>query len=118
MADIRVGRQVASRYDEYVIEGGSMTKQELLHAVKNRPCAICGKQYHHVAMDFYHVLDNKSFSMTAAMRNNVTLYDLVNEIEKCAVVCANCHRMIVHKVIYPPKVPITLDGNFWSSVDR
>jgi hypothetical protein len=118
MADIRVGRQIASRYDEYVIEGGTVTKQELLERVKDRPCAICGGRFDSVAMDLYNTVTNKAITSHTAMSKNLTIHELVQAIEQCVVVCANCHRLITNKVIYPPKVPIILDGNFWSSVDH
>jgi len=61
----------------------------LLEYFKEHPCADCG-QTDPVALEFDHLRD-KSFAIGTAL----TRYGwdkIVAEIEKCEVVCANCHR--------------------------
>jgi hypothetical protein len=62
-----------------------------IHAVKARPCADCGIQYPPVVMDFDHVRGNKRFGL--AKRVTASLATLAAEVEKCDVVCSNCHRL-------------------------
>jgi len=58
------------------------------------PCADCGENYPYWMMDFDH-LGNKSFTI-AHFRGTATLSDVISEIEKCEVVCSNCHRNRTH----------------------
>jgi hypothetical protein len=59
---------------------------------KSRPCADCGKSFPHYVMDFDHVRGEKLFSVSAGRREGFGLDRLMEEIAKCEVVCANCHR--------------------------
>jgi hypothetical protein len=66
-------------------------RKALVLQMKSRPCADCGVQYPYYVMDFDHregVL--KSFALNSV--NRVTMRAIIQEIEKCDVVCANCHR--------------------------
>jgi hypothetical protein len=47
-------------------------------------------------MDFDHVRDKKSFEIGIAVGRNKPLAKLLPEIEKCDVVCSNCHRVRTH----------------------
>lgn len=54
-------------------------------------CADCGYNKHPSALDFDHVRGEKSFILA---RNLGRKWELVQaEIDKCEVVCANCHRI-------------------------
>lgn len=65
--------------------------RELIRAAKSRPCADCGVQYPYYVMDFDHrVGEVKVFGMNSVSRK--TVREILREIEKCDVVCANCHR--------------------------
>ena len=65
-------------------------------AAKSRPCADCGVQYPYYVMDFDHREGvKKEFSLHEAQR--VTKRAILREIEKCDVVCANCHRERTHR---------------------
>jgi hypothetical protein len=55
-------------------------------------CMDCGHEYPHFVMDFDHrPEENKLFEISRAARL-VTLEQIRLEIEKCDLVCANCHR--------------------------
>lgn len=67
---------------------------ELAKQFKNKPCMDCGGQYPAVAMDFDHRPDEeKLFSITRAYMDNYSDEEILAEIEKCDLVCANCHRV-------------------------
>lgn len=53
-------------------------------------CADCGFRDYAGALDFDHVRGVKLFSVSKKANNR--LETLMSEIEKCDVVCANCHR--------------------------
>ena len=62
--------------------------------LKNHPCEICG-EIDIVVLDFHHRNpEDKAFSIGAICSSGISVDRLQNEIEKCQVVCANCHRRI------------------------
>jgi hypothetical protein len=67
-------------------------KREKLIAVKNKPCTDCGIQYPPRVMEFHHPNPNKDFSVGKEF-HKLGWNTLLLEIEKCALVCANCHRL-------------------------
>lgn len=64
-------------------------RQKIIKAAKARPCMDCGMSYPYYVMDLDH-RDNK-FKAVSAM-HSYSISRLLVEIEKCDVVCANCHR--------------------------
>lgn len=56
------------------------------------PCADCGKNYHAVVMDFDHVRGEKTGNVAELVRR-ASWARVQAEIDKCDLVCANCHRM-------------------------
>ena len=69
--------------------------RELVEFKKNVPCMDCGNSFPTCAMDFDHRPDeDKSMNISVLMRNwKVSESALLKEIDKCDVVCANCHRI-------------------------
>lgn len=66
-------------------------RREYIRQVKSRPCADCGIRYPYYVMDFDHREgEEKIFEMNRV--NYVTMRAIQQEIEKCDVVCSNCHR--------------------------
>jgi hypothetical protein len=55
-----------------------------------RGCADCGYNKDPVALDFDH-LDNKKYNIAHMRHHSIEL--IIEEMEKCEVVCANCHRI-------------------------
>lgn len=66
-------------------------RKATIRSLKERPCADCNEEYPYYVMQFDHISD-KSFGISAAMKNK-SLQRLLDEIEKCEVVCANCHAI-------------------------
>lgn len=66
-------------------------RREFLHRSKSKPCADCGVQYPYYVMDFDHREDEvKEHQLNQAAR--LKIKTIKDEIAKCDVVCANCHR--------------------------
>lgn len=71
-------------------------KQEVRALKGSTPCADCGNNYPYYIMDFDHVEDNKKYNVSHLVQYGSK--DLVDkEIEKCEIVCSNCHRERTHK---------------------
>jgi hypothetical protein len=62
----------------------------LLIQAKNVPCADCGERYPPYVMDFDHVRGVKKDIVSRLVGGSTEA--LLEEIAKCDVVCANCHR--------------------------
>ena len=63
---------------------------------KARSCGDCGGTFPPECMDFDHVRGEKKFGI-GGRGNGQTHEALSREIEKCDVVCANCHRIRTRK---------------------
>lgn len=72
-------------------------KQQELRAIvirlKSEPCLDCGVSYNWWQMDFDHRPGETKTQMVSKMiKHGISEAALRNEIAKCDLVCANCHR--------------------------
>lgn len=56
------------------------------------PCAKCGNT-NPIVLDFHHPNDDKEKSVSKMMRLGWSIEKIKKEIEKCIVLCSNCHRI-------------------------
>ena len=66
-------------------------KTDLLRAAKNVPCLDCGVEYPHYVMEFDHREDK--VGNLGVISYKVGMKRLLEELAKCDVVCANCHKV-------------------------
>jgi hypothetical protein len=59
--------------------------------LKANPCVDCGET-NIIVLEFDHTGDDKHFSISDAVRKGYSIKKVENEIAKCEVRCANCHR--------------------------
>jgi hypothetical protein len=81
----------------YYIQKKQERRKEMrrfIEKMKDKPCQDCGKKYPHYVMDFDHLKD-KDFCISAKLHSK-GIIQIANEIKKCEVVCANCHRVRTH----------------------
>ncbi len=67
--------------------------RRILEEAKAKPCSDCGGEFHVAAMQFDHVRGDKRFNIGEATAMSPSLKTLHEEIEKCDIVCANCHAV-------------------------
>lgn len=72
-------------------------KRALLVQIKDRPCADCGHKFPAPAMDFDHVRGTKKGNLATMAGNQNSTETLLEEVSKCDVVCACCHRLRTHE---------------------
>lgn len=58
-------------------------------------CVDCKVQYPYYMLEFDHIEDNKE-SGIAEMVAFASINDILDEVSKCEVVCANCHKIRTH----------------------
>ena len=63
----------------------------LILNAKNRPCQDCGQRYPPYVMDFDHRY-GKKFLIGRQVWSTTSVARVKEEIAKCDIVCANCHR--------------------------
>ena len=76
--------------------------KEMAVAMKGGKCEVCG--YHRTvwALDFHH-RDPATKSFALSHKGYTRSWDVVRkEIEKCILVCANCHREIEAGIVSVP----------------
>lgn len=67
--------------------------QDLVSKYKSEnPCCDCHKKYDPICMDFDHINDDKIKNVSALV-NHGSFKKIKEEIDKCELVCANCHRI-------------------------
>ncbi len=64
-------------------------QRELVRSGKNKPCTDCGVQYPYYTMQYDHARGVKKYDMATIFRRSTA--KILAEMEKCDVVCANCH---------------------------
>ena len=69
-------------------------KKEVLHRLKINGCAICSYNECDASLDFHHT--NPGDKKFALDKRGISKRDknLVEELNKCILLCANCHRKI------------------------
>jgi len=65
-----------------------------LREIRRRPCEDCGEMFPPYVMDFDHRDPTKKlFAVTTGSAHLMSRDKLIAEIEKCDIVCANCHAL-------------------------
>lgn len=67
--------------------------RRLIAEIRSKPCTDCGRNPHPAAMEFDHCRGEKKLEFC----HSHSLADVLAEIEKCDIVCANCHRIREYK---------------------
>lgn len=89
-----------SNYDSYLKRNSSRRRilREKIDELKRRPCVDCGGKFHPCAMDFDHLDPRLKLSSVADLvRDGSALNRVLQEISKCDLVCANCHRLRTYR---------------------
>jgi hypothetical protein len=83
---------------KYIEKATKRTREErsriakIIAEIKNVPCVDCGEKFHPCAMDFDHIESNKIANVSMLAKGH-SWEKIKQEIDKCEIVCANCHRI-------------------------
>jgi len=65
--------------------------------IKNKlKCSLCNEDRYWV-LDFHHTNPNEKDGNVSVMISNCNKSKIISEMEKCIVLCSNCHRDLHHK---------------------
>lgn len=70
--------------------------REILLLFKDAPCTDCKIKYPSYVMDFDHLDASQKLFCVGQLNKAWSAERLLAEIEKCELVCANCHRIRTH----------------------
>lgn len=96
---------------KYMIMAVSKRRRRLKEmAIQNKggKCMCCGYNKYNGALDFHHINEStKEFSLS--VRGLTRSWKKIEaEIDKCLLVCANCHREIHGGLLAPPQDKLSL----------
>lgn len=77
------------------------TIRKQVDVLKDVPCADCGRRFPPCAMDFDHRDGEEKIIEVSSLSKRGSKKRLMDEIAKCDVVCACCHRVRTFKRLSP-----------------
>jgi hypothetical protein len=81
---------------------GWLKRKAMVEAAKDKPCAACNQSYPSVCMDFHHTDPTVKDGSVSKLMKSSSYQKLQEEIDKCVVLCSNCHRLL-HAGLIPVK---------------
>jgi hypothetical protein len=70
------------------------TNSEYIQDLKSQLCCVDCGQRHPATLHFHHLNpEDKAFNISHAITDGTSLDTIKKEIEKCIVLCANCHAI-------------------------
>lgn len=101
-----------------VIEWRKRTKTRIVEAMGGK-CSACGYSVCFDALELHHLIpEKKNFSMGQIRANPKAWKTIVEELKKCVMLCANCHREVEAGIRHIEHKQYFLDayaeGNFFS----
>lgn len=78
---------------KYMRDRYERNKQIIRKLKTDRGCKDCGYNEHFAALEFDHVDGRDREQDTVARLMGKSINRIMQEIEKCEVVCGNCHRI-------------------------
>ena len=77
-----------------VINWRKRTKKKMIDAM-GKKCQCCGYDKCHSALEFHHIdSTQKDFSFGSLRASPKGVATLIEELKKCILLCANCHREV------------------------
>lgn len=85
---------------------GRKELHSIIDKLKEAPCTDCKNTYPPYVMDYDHLEPTLKFKEISRMiLNRFQLHKILDEINKCELVCSNCHRIRGHKRRIQGKMP-------------
>lgn len=87
-------RSTNKKHNEYQAQQarGQQRKKELVELLGGQ-CSLCAYKSNSAALVFHHVKD-KSFGLDLRKLSNASWDKILQEAQKCILLCANCHAEI------------------------
>ena len=83
----------SSREAEYKRQARDRNREYVRKIKEENPCVECSEYYHYSQMDFDHIGGKKKHNIARVANSAVSIKTIKDELRKCELVCANCHRL-------------------------
>lgn len=71
--------------------------KQIIDQIKDKECLDCNKVYPPYCMDFDHLDGSKKVdSISSLVMKELGMKEIIDELDKTELVCANCHRLRTH----------------------
>lgn len=92
-----LSRQHYEGNKQYYLDRNQQQRKKHRNKIKelkqSHPCTDCGQTFPYYVMEFDHINpENKSFNIGRSSKMN-SFKQIQEEIAKCDIVCANCHKI-------------------------
>jgi len=107
------GNYAASRKDEILFRSRQKGLERKIYFINQLggKCQCCGYDKNLAALTFHHINpENKSFNLDVRKMTNTKMSSLEKEIEKCQLLCQNCHAEVHNKKHNDWKKVVVPDG--------
>ena len=86
----------ASRVTPKRVNHKRMEAKRFVNSYKLRyGCSRCGSNGNPAALDFHHIVpSSKLYNVSEMVARGMPLENIWDEMRKCIVLCANCHRIV------------------------
>jgi len=87
--------------NNYKKNNNGLIKEQCLEYLGGKICSICGVRSLPICCyDFHHKNGDKEENISSMIQRKTILdIELKTELDKCAVICANCHRQVTSRII-------------------
>ena len=87
--------------NNYKKNNNEKLKEQSFEYLGGKICAVCkSNSLPAVCYDFHHAIGAKEENISSMIQRKTILdQELKLELDKCSVVCANCHRQITSRII-------------------
>ena len=83
--------------------------------LKSHKCASCGER-NPICLEFHHLKPStKTSDIATLVKTRVSILKIKTEIDKCVVLCANCHRYETARHTKNYKFRLMYDSNYQNS---
>jgi len=88
-----LGDNQKAKTNERVTRSRTLQKRKLWDIKEASGCVDCGEKYPHFMLDFDHLPGHEKVGNVSDVLANYSWDRAKKELEKCEVVCSNCHRL-------------------------
>jgi len=74
-------------------------KKELYNTIRKRGCCKCSERTDY-CIEFHHLKDKVDMVSHMWTKSKYSLDDFIEEIEKCVLLCGNCHRKVHNGLLH------------------
>lgn len=92
-AEFNTDEEFRKALEKYSERSRRYKANHYINELKSAPCMDCKQIFDSICMDFDHIRGEKKFDISRMTGKGMSLARIQEEIDKCELVCSNCHRI-------------------------